>query len=160
MAIRTSELTKLIADQVTKDVARKLVPKLRKVVREEIDRSMKDMIYEMVVNQQKPLKSVVEENTVDFASERPQNTSAAKSLIAQRQASRNKAKEIIERSMGADDPFADLIMSAEDPQEELDLKEQQILSQPMKDIKDVSKSDRTLPENIDYSAAMERLFPE
>jgi len=62
--------------------------------------------------------------------------------------------------MGADDPFADLIMSAEDPQEELDLKEQQILSQPMKDIKDVSKSDRTLPENIDYSAAMERLFPE
>ena len=160
MAIRTSELTKLIADQVTKDVARKLVPKLRKVVREEIDRSMKDMIYEMVVNQQKPLKSVVEENTVDFASERPQNTSAAKSLIAQRQASRNKAKEIIERSMGADDPFADLIMSAEDPQEELELKEQQILSQPMKDIKDVSKSDRTLPENIDYSAAMERLFPE
>tara|TARA_Y100000401_G_C8300267_1_gene213642 strand:+ start:609 stop:1091 length:483 start_codon:yes stop_codon:yes gene_type:complete len=160
MAIRTSELTKLIADQVTKDVARKLVPKLRKVVREEIDRSMKDMIYEMVVNQQKPLKSVVEENTVDFASERPQNTSAAKSLIAQRQASRNKAKEIIERSMGADDPFADLIMSAEDPQEELDLKEQQILSQPMKDIKDVSKSDKTLPENIDYSAAMERLFPE
>ena len=160
MAIRTSELTKLIADQVTKDVARKLVPKLRKVVREEIDRSMKDMIYEMVVNQQKPLKSVVEENTVDFASERPQNTSAAKSLIAQRQASRNKAKEIIERSMGVDDPFADLIMSAEDPQEELDLKEQQILSQPMKDIKDVSKSDKTLPENIDYSAAMERLFPE
>lgn len=160
MAIRTSELTKLIADQVTKDVARKLVPKLRKVVREEFDRSMKDMIYEMVVNQQKPLKSVVEENTVDFASERPQNTSAAKSLIAQRQASRNKAKEIIERSMGADDPFADLIMSAEDPQEELDLKEQQILSQPMKDIKDVSKADRTLPENIDYSAAMERLFPE
>ena len=160
MAIRTSELTKLIADQVTKDVARKLVPKLRKVVREEFDRSMKDMIYEMVVNQQKPLKSVGEENTVDFASERPQNTSAAKSLIAQRQASRNKAKEIIERSMGADDPFADLIMSAEDPQEELDLKEQQILSQPMKDIKDVSKSDKTLPENIDYSAAMERLFPE
>tara|TARA_R100000315_G_scaffold48602_1_gene22943 strand:- start:107 stop:589 length:483 start_codon:yes stop_codon:yes gene_type:complete len=160
MAIRTSELTKLIADQVTKDVARKLVPKLRKVVREEIDRSMKDMIYEMVVNQQKPLKSVVEENTVDFASERPQNTSAAKSLIAQRQASRNKAKEIIERSMGADDPFADLIMSAEDPQEELELKEQQILNQPMKDIKDISKSDKTLPENIDYSAAMERLFPE
>ena len=33
MAIKTSELTRLIADQVTKDVARKLVPKLRKVVR-------------------------------------------------------------------------------------------------------------------------------
>ena len=146
MAIKTSELTKLIADQVTKDVARKLVPKLRKVVREEFDRSMKDMIYE--------------ENIVDFAPERPQNASAAKSLIAQRQASRNKAKEIIERSMGKDDPFAELIMSAEDPQEELDLKEQQMMTQPLKDIKDISKTDQTLPENIDYSAAMERLFPQ
>tara|TARA_Y100001972_G_scaffold92623_1_gene113402 strand:- start:178 stop:660 length:483 start_codon:yes stop_codon:yes gene_type:complete len=160
MAIRTSELTKLIAEQVTKEVARKLVPKLRKVVREEFDRGVKDMIYEMVMNQQTPLQNVVEENTADFAPQRPQNATAAKRLVAQRQASRNKAKEIIERSMGSDDPFADLIMSAEDPQEELDLKEQQILNQPMKDIKDVSKADRTLPENIDYSAAMERLFPE
>ena len=51
-------------------------------------------------------------------------------------------------------------MNVEDPQEELDLKEQQILSQPMKNINDVGKGDNTLPENIDYSASMERLFPE
>lgn len=160
MAIRTSELTKLIAEQVTKDVAKKLIPKLRRVVREEIDRSMKDMIYEMVMKQQIPLQDVVRENTVEFAEERPKNASAAKSFIAQRQASRNKAQQILEKSMGNDDPFADLIMSAEDPQEELDLKEQQIMSQPMKDIKEVGKADKTLPENIDYSASMERLFPE
>ena len=30
----------------------------------------------------------------------------------------------------------------------------------MKNIKDVSKNDNILPENIDYSASMERLFPE
>lgn len=160
MAIRTSELTKLIAEQVTKDVAKKLIPKLRRVVREEIDRSMKDMIYEMVMKQQTPLQDVVRENTVEFAPERPQNASAAKSLIAQRQASRNKAKQILEKSMSNDDPFADLIMSAEDPQEELELKEQQIMSQPMKDIKDVGKADKTLPENIDFTASMQRLFPE
>ena len=71
MAIRTSELTKLIAEQVTKDVAKKLIPKLRRVVREEIDRSMKDMIYEMVMKRQTPLPDVVRENTVDFAQERP-----------------------------------------------------------------------------------------
>ena len=59
MAIKTSELTKLIAEQVTKDVAKKLIPKLRRVVREEIDRSMKDMIYEMVMKQQIPLQNVV-----------------------------------------------------------------------------------------------------
>jgi 2-oxoglutarate dehydrogenase complex dehydrogenase (E1) component-like enzyme len=160
MAIRTSELTKLIAEQVTKDVAKKLIPKLRRVVREEIDRSMKDMIYEMVVKQQTPLQDVVRENTVEFAQDQPENVSAAKTFIAQRQASRSKAQQLIEKNFKNDDPFADLIMNAEDPQEALDLKEQQILNQPMKNIKDVSRNDNTLPENIDYSASMERLFPE
>ena len=160
MAIRTSELTKLIAEQVTKDVAKKLIPKLRRVVREEIDRSMKDMIYEMVVKQQTPLQDVVRENTVEFAPEQPQNVTSAKTFIAQRQASRSKAQQLLEKSFKNDDPFADLIMNAEDPQEALDLKEEQILNQPMKNIKDVSKNDKTLPENIDYSASMERLFPE
>ena len=160
MAIRTSELTKLIAEQVTKDVAKKLIPKLRRVVREEIDRSMKDMIYEMVVKQQTPLQDVVRENTVEFAPEQPQNVTSAKTFIAQRQASRSKAQQLLEKSFKNDDPFADLIMNAEDPQETLDLKEEQILNQPMKNIKDVSKNDKTLPENIDYSASMERLFPE
>jgi len=160
MAIRTSELTKLIAEQVTKDVAKKLIPKLRRVVREEIDRSMKDMIYEMVMKQQTPLQNdVVRENTVEFAPEQPANVTSAKTFIAQRQASRSKAQQLIEKNFKNDDPFADLIMNAEDPQEALDLKEQQILNQPMKDIKDVDKHDKTLPENIDYSASMERLFP-
>jgi len=160
MAIRTSELTKLIAEQVTKDVAKKLIPKLRRVVREEIDRSMKDIIYEMVMKQQTPLQNdVVRENTVEFAQEQPENVTSAKTFIAQRQASRSKAQQLIEKNFKNDDPFADLIMNAEDPQEALDLKEQQILNQPMKDIKDVDKHDKTLPENIDYSASMERLFP-
>ena len=66
MAIKTSELTRLIAEQVTKDVAKKLIPKLRRVVREEIDRSMKDMIYEMVMKQQTPLQNVVEEKVAQF----------------------------------------------------------------------------------------------
>jgi len=160
MAIRTSELTKLIAEQVTKDVAKKLIPKLRRVVREEIDRSMKDIIYEMVMKQQTPLQNdVVRENTVEFAQEQPENVTSAKTFIAQRHASRSKAQQLLEKNFKNDDPFADLIMNAEDPQEALDLKEQQILNQPMKDIKDVDKHDKTLPENIDYSASMERLFP-
>ena len=56
MAIKTSELTRLIADQVTKDISKKLIPKLRRIVREEIDRGIKDMLYEMVVKQQIPYK--------------------------------------------------------------------------------------------------------
>ena len=82
MAIKTSELTQLIAEQVTKDVAKKLIPKLRRVVREEIDRSMKDMIYEMVMKQQIPLQNVVEENVVQFdPPAQPQNVSTLKIIL-------------------------------------------------------------------------------
>ena len=158
MAIRTSELTKLIAEQVTKDVAKKLIPKLRRVVREEIDRSMKDMIYEMVMKQQTPLQNVVEENVSQVATpSQPQNVSSAKNYIAQRQASRAKAKNILEDKFAENDPFANLIMDAEDPQEEEQLKQEQILAGPMKKVTEVSKGDMTMPENIDFTAAMDKL---
>ena len=158
MAIRTSELTKLIAEQVTKDVAKKLIPKLRRVVREEIDRSMKDMIYEMVMKQQTPLQDVVEENVSQVATpSQPQNVSSAKNYIAQRQASRAKAQQILEKKFDNDDPFASLIMDAEDPQEEEEMKQEQILSGPRKKIPEVSKGDMTMPENIDFTAAMDKL---
>ena len=158
MAIRTSELTKLIAEQVTKDVAKKLIPKLRRVVREEIDRSMKDMIYEMVMKQQTPLQNVVEENVPQIsAPSQPQNVSTAKNYIAQRQASRAKAKNILEDKFAENDPFANLIMDAEDPQEEEQLKHEQILAGPMKKVTEVSKGDMTMPENIDFTAAMNKL---
>ena len=158
MAIKTSELTKLIAEQVTKDVAKKLIPKLRRVVREEIDRSMKDMIYEMVMKQQTPLQNVVEENVAQFeAPSQPQNVSSAKNYIAQRQASRAKAQQLLEDKFADDDPFASLIMNAEDPQEEEEMKQEQMLAGPMKKITEVSKGDMTMPENIDFTAAMDKL---
>ena len=163
MAIRTSELTKLIAEQVTKDVAKKLIPKLRRVVREEIDRSMKDMVYEMVLKQQVPLRNnnVVDDNIAQFnEAAQPENVSSAKSFIAQRQATRAKAQQILEGKFKEDDPFADLIMNAEDPQEVENMKQEQILAGPMKQITEVSKGDATMPENIDFSAVMDRLLPE
>ena len=163
MAIKTSELTQLISEQVTKDVAKKLIPKLRRVVREEIDRSMKDMIYEMVMKQQTPLQTVAEESVAQFGNSQPtqpENVSSAKSFIAQRQASRAKAQQILEGKFKEDDPFANLIMDAEDPQEEEDMKQEQILAGPMKKVAEVGKGDNTMPENIDFSAAVDRLIPE
>ena len=161
MAIRTSELTKLIAEQVTKDIAKKLIPKLRRVVREEIDRSMKDMLYELVVKQQMPLRNdnVVEDNIAQFnETAQPENISSAKNFIAQRQASRAKAQNIIANNFKEDDPFASLIMSAEDPQEQLDLQQEQLMNKPMTKIAEVDKSDVIMPEHIDYSESMERLI--
>ena len=156
MAIKTSELTKLISDSVTRDVAKKLIPKLRRVVREEVERGMKDLLYEMVVKQGMPLRG---NDTVQTEGERPENVSSAKTFIAKRQASRAKAQQLIEKNFKEDDPFADLILNAEDPQEDLEVQQEQIIDQPMKKSKDVSKGDNTIPENIDFSEHMEKLLP-
>ena len=166
MAIKTSELTQMIADQVTKDVSKKLIPKLRRIVREEIDRSIKDMLYEMVIKQQTPLRNnnFIEDNTVptlQFNEEtQPENVSSAKNFIAQRQASRNKAQQILENKFKPDDPMASLIMDVEDPQEELNLQQEQLMISPMKKVADVNAGDKTMPENIDYSQHMDKLIPE
>ena len=156
MSIKTSELTKLISESVTRDVAKKLIPKLRRVVREEVERGMKDLLYEMVVKQGLPLRG---NDTLQTEEERPKNVSTAKTFIAKRQASRAKAQQLIENNFKDDDPFADLILSAEDPQEELDIQQEQMLDQPMKKSKDVSKGDATMPENIDFTEHMEKLLP-
>ena len=159
MAIKTSELTKLISDSINRDVAlahKKLIPKIRRVVREEVERGIKDLIYEMVVKQGLPLRG---NDTLQTEEERPENVSSAKTFIAKRQASRAKAQQLIEKNFKDDDPFADLILSAEDPQEDLELKQEQLLDQPMKKSKDVSKSDNIMPENIDFTEHMEKLLP-
>ncbi len=163
MAIKTSELTQMIADQVTKDVSKKLVPKLRRIVREEIDRSIKDMIYDMVIKQQTPLRNnnFIEDNTVQFNEEtQPENVSSAKNFIAQRQASKAKAQQMLESKFKSDDPYSSLIMDVEDPQEELEMQQEHIMSAPMKDVSEVTKGDVTMPENIDYSEHMDRLVSE
>ena len=175
MAIKTSELTQMIADQVTKDVAKKLIPKLRRIVREEIDRSIKDMLYEMVVKQSASLNNNIDgnnlwksDNEFPFESNSPDearstmtdNVSSAKSFIANRQASRAKAKQILESKFKSDDPFASLIMDTEDPQEQLNIQQEQLMNTPLKNISEVSAGDKTMPENIDYSQHMERLIPE
>ena len=159
MALKTSELTKLISDSINRDVAlahKKLIPKIRRVVREEVERGIKDLIYEMVVKQGLPLRG---NDTLQTEEERPKNVSTAKTFIAKRQASRAKAQQLIENNFKDDDPFADLILSAEDPQEELDIQQEQMLDQPMKKSKDVSKGDATMPENIDFTEHMEKLLP-
>ena len=163
MAIKTSELTQMIAEQVTKDISKKLVPKLRRIVREEIDRSIKDMLYEMVVKQQTSLRNndVIEDNTTQFNEEsQPANISSAKNFIAQRQASKAKAQQILESKLSSDNPYSSLIMDAEDPQEELEIQQEHIMSAPMKDVGEVTAGDVTMPENIDYTEHMNRLVSE
>ena len=153
MAITTSELTELIAEQVTKDVARKIVPKLRKVVREEIDRGMKQVMVEVIKSQHK----TVNEQSKSFLS----NTDQAKSSIVQRQQkARERARAIVEKAGGPIDPLMDMVINAEDPNEEKRIQEQIQLNQPMVSSNDVVPGGDAAgvnPENIDFSDRLERL---
>jgi hypothetical protein len=40
------------------------------------------------------------------------------------------------------------------------MKQEQMLAGPMKKVTEVAKGDVTMPENIDFTAAMDRLLPE
>ena len=153
MAITTSELTELIAEQVTKDVARKIVPKLRKVVREEIDRGMKQVMVEVIKSQNKTMT----EQPQSFLS----NTDQAKTSIVQRQQkARERARAIVEKKGGPVDPLMDMVINAEDLNEEKQIQEQRQLSQPMVNSNDVVPGGDAAgldPLNIDFSDRLERL---
>ena len=119
------------------------------------------MLYELVVKQQLPLRNnnVVDDNIAQVnETAQPENISSAKNFIAKRQASRAKAQHIMESKFKEDDPFANLIMDAEDPQEQLDLQQEQLMNKPMTKITEVDKNDVIMPEHIDYSETMERLI--
>ena len=51
-------------------------------------------------------------------------------------------------------------MDVEDPQEELDMKHEHMMGQPMIKSKEVAKGDTIMPENIDFSEHMDRLLPQ
>ena len=72
----------------------------------------------------------------------------------------HKSQQILERKFKSDDPMASLIMDVEDPQEELNIQQEQLMISPMKKVAEVGAGDTTMPENIDYSQHMERLIPE
>ena len=140
--LRASDLTAAIVEGVSKSLAKILLPKVRKMIREEIARGMEQVISETKVS------SVVA----------PASTQAAKETIAQRQnRSRERARAIVEGAGRTDDPLLDMVINAEDPQEEKELMMQEQLQQPMVDSKEVQRGDVVSPENINFNDRLEKL---
>ena len=147
---KVSEISESIVSGVTKSLAKILLPRVRKMIREEIDRGMKDVMLEVIKAQGS--QQVVEQSSIQTS------TAAAKENIAQRQSrSRDRARAIVERSGQTTDPLLDMVINAEDPQEEKDLMMQEQLAQPMVDSKELQKGDVVLPENIDFNDRLEKL---
>ena len=145
---KVSDISESIVSGVTKSLAKILLPRVRKMIREEIDRGMKDVMLEVIKAQG---TSQISETS------QPASTVAAKESIAKRQnKARDRARQIVERS-GNTDPLLDMVVNADDPQEEEQLRIQEQLEQPMISSKDVLKGAPTMPENINFNDRLEKL---
>ena len=140
--IRASDLTSAIVEGVSKSLAKILLPKVRKMIREEIERGMSQMIVE----------AAPQNNTAS-------STQAAKETIAQRQArARDRARQIVERNGMTGDPLMDMVINAEDQQEEQALQMQYQLDAPMVESKQVQPgTDAVDPSQIDFNDRLEKL---
>ena len=147
---KVSDISESIVSGVTKSLAKILLPRVRKMIREEINRGMKDVMLEVIKAQGS--RQVVEQSSVESS------TAVVKETIAKRQnRSRERARAIVEKAGRSDDPLLDMVINAEDPQEEKELMMQEQLQQPMIDSKEVQRGDIVLPENINFNDRLEKL---
>ena len=147
---KVSDISESIVSGVTKSLAKILLPRVRKMIREEINRGMKDVMLEVIKAQGS--RQVVEQSSV------ASSTAVAKETIANRQnRSRERARAIVEKAGRSDNPLLDMVINAEDPQEEKELMMQEQLQQPMIDSKEVQRGDIVSPENINFNDRLEKL---
>ena len=151
--LKMTDLSKVITEAVKKSVSKMLLSRVRKIVREEIDRGMKQVMVEIIKSQNQTMT----EQPQSFLS----NTDQAKTTIVQRQQkARERARAIVEKKGGPIDPLMDMVINAEDPNEEKQIQEQRQLNRPMVSSKDVVPGGDAAgldPLNIDFSDRLERL---
>lgn len=153
--IKAADLTSTIIEGVSKALAKILLPKVRKMIREEIDRGMKDIMLEVIRSQ--GAGQVIESGSQQAAG--PASTQTAKEGITQRQArARDRARQIVERNGMTNDPLMDMVINADDRQEEEDIKMEHQLALPMVESKDISAGTQIVdPSQIDFSDRLEKL---
>lgn len=160
MKIKFSDMSSMIAEEVISLIS----PKIRKIVREEVNRGVKSIIQEQKKLEKLSLLSNAKENSkqdydgYDAGWENNiHGLSESKEAIAKR--AHDKARSILKkRFANNDDPFADLIMNAEDPQEEQKIEEQVRLSTPLKKVSEVGKNDNTSPDLMDFNEMVDRII--
>ena len=147
-SIKSSELSEAIINGVSKNFAKLVLPRIRKMVKEEIDRGMKEVMLEVI--------KANSNNTIRETVSSP-NVSAAKNVVAQRQQSRDRARQIIEKKGLGDDPLMNMVVDAEDPADLEKEKQQQLMETPMVRAKDLQKGDVVMPEQINFEEHLTKL---
>ena len=131
-----------MSGMIAEEIIKVLTPTIRKIIREEVSRGVSKIIKEQ------QSMSFVEKETASINED-------AKGMIAQR--ARNRARNILENKLRSDDPYASLILEAEDPQEEINMRAKQQLNKPMIKSAHIDNSNFAMPENIDFSDRLDQL---
>lgn len=140
-----------LAQSLAKEVAKLLIPKIKRVVREEVDYSFSKLLREHNRGG-KNLNSVV-----DFGDE--EKTSDASKIVAERKREAREAasRKLQEYYQNNDDPYAEFIASAEDPEADRNIQEQIQMSQPKKKLSEATESDLADPMALDFSEVVDRI---
>lgn len=142
-----------MSSMIAEEVIKVLAPRVRKIVREEVNKGIKTLIKEQKISQQMMLSNNVNVNNNN--NNLTDNLIETKEAIAKR--AHDKAKSILEKNFSKDDPFADLIMSARDPQEQQRIEEQAKISKPLVKASEVNRTNVVAADEMDFSEMISRL---
>jgi hypothetical protein len=156
----TDKEYKQLVEDISKNVARLILPRMKRMIGESIDLKVKDFVFEAVMNYKEKQKSITEELIPEKKS--VASIEETKKELAKR--ARAKAKSLKEKARAAniDDDTFNLIESAVDVEaEELERTklQDQILTEHAGTIKasEVESGDVVLPEQINYSELLRDL---
>jgi len=154
MKINFSEMTRMIATEVIEQLG----PEIRQIVKEEVARGTRRVMKEnqtVITNINKAVKkTMVTTPTPTTTNTITETAGVAKEELARR--ARSRATEIISKKFAEDDPFAELILDAKDPQLDAAAAARVYDDLPMVDITEPITND-IMPEQIDYTAALEKM---
>jgi len=153
ITLNQEDLVREISERVSKNILKLLVPRMKKMIKEQFDNTIKDILYENFINTK---KNVLSKDRINTA-EKVVRTSNKQNKNPVRKTNTSKiSRELAEQYFG-DDPLTDIIMEAEDAEEEEELLEQVKLESDLIPSDQVDKGNVVDPDQIDYSEHLSRL---
>lgn len=142
-----------LAASLAKDISRMLLPKIKRVVREEVDYTFSKLLREYN-NGSKNINSVV-----DFKDDKGGRVDANQIVAERKREVREATQKRLEEyyKQNSDDPYAEFIATAEDPEEDAKIQEQIQMSRPKKKLSEASQEDLADPMALDFSEVVDRI---
>lgn len=151
MKVKTDDLSAKIAKEVTK----MLLPRIKRIVREEVEYNMNKILVEYSkgnknLNSVVDFDSLVEQEEPKVVSNEKNIDKSVNDIVLER---KKQAREKLHSFYSSNDPFSEMIASAEDPQEINKIKESLAsANRPQrKKLSEASGEELLDPLNLDFS---------